>query len=185
MSLLTLKEVNRVMTICNACRYCEGFCAVFPAIELRRTFNDQDLKYLANLCHNCRGCYYACQYAPPHEFMLNVPRALAELRKENYQEFSWPKAMRGLFQNNGLIVSLITALSITVFLLLVLLFQGNNILFSAHTGEGAFYRVIPYTAATKRRWLAIAASWSRAAIAWSSLPPFSNTRAATVIRWAK
>ena len=61
------------MTICNACRYCEGFCAVFPAMELRRTFTDQDLKYLANLCHNCRGCYYACQYAPPHEFNLNVP----------------------------------------------------------------------------------------------------------------
>jgi citrate/tricarballylate utilization protein len=23
-------EVARVMQICNACRYCEGFCAVFP-----------------------------------------------------------------------------------------------------------------------------------------------------------
>ena len=25
-------EVQRQMTICNACRYCEGFCAVFPAM---------------------------------------------------------------------------------------------------------------------------------------------------------
>ena len=24
-------EVGRQMQICNACRYCEGFCAVFPA----------------------------------------------------------------------------------------------------------------------------------------------------------
>jgi nitrate reductase gamma subunit len=71
-----LAEAKRVMTICNACRYCEGYCAVFPAIELRRTFSDQDLKYLANLCHNCRDCYYACQYAPPHEFALNVPKSL-------------------------------------------------------------------------------------------------------------
>ena len=146
MSSTTLKEVNRVMTICNACRYCEGFCAVYPAIELRRTFTEQDLKYLANLCHNCRGCYYACQYAPPHEFMLNVPRALAELRQETYREFSWPKAMKGFFQNNGLIVSLTTALAITVVLLLTLLFKGSDILFAAHTGEGAFYRVIPYSA---------------------------------------
>jgi len=29
-------EVNRVMQICNACRYCEGFCAVFPAMTRRR-----------------------------------------------------------------------------------------------------------------------------------------------------
>ena len=29
------KEVSRIMTICNACRYCEGFCAVFPAMTRR------------------------------------------------------------------------------------------------------------------------------------------------------
>ena len=29
-------EVARVMQICNACRYCEGFCAVFPAMTRRR-----------------------------------------------------------------------------------------------------------------------------------------------------
>jgi citrate/tricarballylate utilization protein len=80
MSSTVLKEADRVMTICNACRYCEGFCAVFPAMELRRTFTGADLNYFVNLCHNCRGCYYACQYAPPHEFDLNVPKALGELR---------------------------------------------------------------------------------------------------------
>ena len=31
-------EGERLMTICNACRYCEGYCAVWPAMELRRTF---------------------------------------------------------------------------------------------------------------------------------------------------
>ena len=31
-------EVTRVMQICNACRYCEGFCAVFPAMTRRRSF---------------------------------------------------------------------------------------------------------------------------------------------------
>ena len=28
---------------------------------------------LANLCHNCGACLHACQYAPPHEFAVNVP----------------------------------------------------------------------------------------------------------------
>ena len=43
------------MTICNACRYCEGFCAVFPAMERRRTFDTKDLVYLSNLCFECRA----------------------------------------------------------------------------------------------------------------------------------
>src|ERR1700736_3722847 len=75
-----VQDARRAMEICNACRYCEGFCAVFPAMELRREFSNGDLSYLANLCHNCRACYYSCQYAPPHEFGLNLPRTLAELR---------------------------------------------------------------------------------------------------------
>ena len=69
-------EVIRVMQICNACRYCEGFCAVFPAMTRRRQFDEGDVGYLANLCHNCGACYHACQYAPPHEFGVNVPQAL-------------------------------------------------------------------------------------------------------------
>ena len=146
MSSTVLKEAERVMTICNACRYCEGFCAVFPAMELRRVFSGEDLKYLANLCHNCRGCYYACQYAPPHEFMLNFPRAMAELRQATYREAAWPQALQGVFQNNGLIVGLVAALGVSLVLLLTLLFQGHDVLFAAHTGEGAFYRVIPYGA---------------------------------------
>jgi citrate/tricarballylate utilization protein len=40
-------ELARQMQICNACRYCEGFCAVFPAMTLRLQFdNKADLNYL-------------------------------------------------------------------------------------------------------------------------------------------
>ena len=46
-------EVDRVMQICNACRYCEGFCAVFPAMTRRLEFGKADVNYLANLCHSC------------------------------------------------------------------------------------------------------------------------------------
>ena len=31
---------EHVMTVCNACRYCEQFCPVFPAMESRLTFAD-------------------------------------------------------------------------------------------------------------------------------------------------
>ena len=108
----TLAEARRTMEICNACRYCEGYCAVFPAMELRRVFTDGDLGYLANLCHGCKGCYYACQYAPPHAFGLNVPKIFAELRTETYEDHAWPRPLARLFQRNGLVTVLITALAL-------------------------------------------------------------------------
>jgi citrate/tricarballylate utilization protein len=139
-----LKEAERVLIICNACRYCEGYCAVFPAVEIRRAFTDQDLKYLSNLCHNCRDCYYACQYAPPHEFAINVPKTLAELRLETYREFTPPGFLAKLFRRNGLSVALITIAMLLIVLLLTLLFQDFSVVFGIHRGAGAFYNVIPY-----------------------------------------
>lgn len=145
LSAKLLKEAERVMVICNACRYCEGFCAVFPAMELRRSFSAQDLTYLANLCHNCRGCYYACQYAPPHEFAVNIPKTFAELSAETYRHFTWPGFLGGLYQRNGLKVALIAMASVAVILLLTFFLHEPSKVFSTHLGEGAFYAVIPYT----------------------------------------
>lgn len=103
-----LAEAARQVEICNACRYCEGYCAVFPAMFKERAFGAGDLTQLANLCHNCRGCYYACQYTEPHEFALNLPAALAEARHETWDRFAWPAAPARLFQRSG--VALATAL---------------------------------------------------------------------------
>jgi citrate/tricarballylate utilization protein len=83
-------DAQRVIGICNACRYCEGYCAVFPALEGRTVFSSGDLAYLANLCHNCGECYYACPYTPPHEFAVNMPKLFAELRAQSYRESAWP-----------------------------------------------------------------------------------------------
>ena len=44
-------------------------------------FSDGDLNYLANLCHSCGACYTDCQFSPPHEFNVNVPKTLAIARK--------------------------------------------------------------------------------------------------------
>lgn len=113
-------EVARQLQICNACRYCEGFCAVFPAMTRRLAFPQADVHYLANLCHNCGACLHACQYAPPHDFAVNVPQAMARVRLQTYTDYAWPPALGRLYQRNGLTLALATAAALTFFLLLTL-----------------------------------------------------------------
>ena len=91
----TEDELRQMMTVCNACRYCEGFCAVFPAMTQRRVFSTNDLTYLSNLCHNCNACYHGCQYTAPHEFAINIPKKMAELRGNSYERFAWPRRLSG------------------------------------------------------------------------------------------
>lgn len=138
----TIREARRVMEVCNACRYCGGFCAVFPAMERRRSFSAGELGYLANLCHNCADCFHACQYIPPHEFSLNVPRTMAELRTETYEYAVWPASAASLFRKNGRIVALLMLISCLIIFLMTLLLAGPGMVFAVHTGVGAFYRVI-------------------------------------------
>jgi citrate/tricarballylate utilization protein len=121
--------------ICNACRYCEGFCATFPALERRLSFESADLEYLANLCHNCGACLYSCQYAPPHEFQLNYPRLLAELRKASYEKYAWPGPwMHYLAPAVGLLVTIAVVM------------QGPIVTTPHSDAEGAFYAVAPHWA---------------------------------------
>jgi citrate/tricarballylate utilization protein len=140
----SLAEADRLMTVCNSCRYCEGLCAVFPAMEMRRAFPDGDLNYLANLCHSCGACYVDCQFSPPHEFNVNVPRTLAAVRAESYERYAWPRAMAPVFRRNGLWISLIAALSVAAFIAGFAAWHEPSVLFSSHAGRGAFYRLMPH-----------------------------------------
>lgn len=133
-------EVARQMQICNACRYCEGFCAVFPAMTRRLEFGKADVNYLANLCHNCGACYHACQYAPPHEFGVNVPKAMAKVRLETYTEYAWPPAFGALYKRNGLTVAIALALGLVLFLLLGTAMHGG---LSKDVGSN-FYAIFPH-----------------------------------------
>ncbi|MBV9520238.1 MAG: tricarballylate utilization 4Fe-4S protein TcuB [Hyphomicrobiales bacterium] len=141
-----LAEADRLMTICNSCRYCEGLCAVFPAMEMRRAFADGDLNYLANLCHGCGACYHDCQFSPPHEFNVNVPRILSRVRAQSYASYAWPRALSSLFARNGLVVGLSLALAVAGFLIGFTFRDGRATLFGAHAGPGAFYDVMPHGA---------------------------------------
>jgi citrate/tricarballylate utilization protein len=130
------------LEVCNACRYCEGYCAVFPALERRRRFSPADVVYLANLCHDCRACFYACMYAPPHEFGVNIPKALAEVREQTYSQYALPRVVSDLAQRNAWLLVIATIVSLTLFGLVAVLSPTG--IFATHTGPGAFYAVIPY-----------------------------------------
>ena len=139
------EETKRIMQICNACRYCEGYCAVFPAMERRRSFDEGDTAFLANLCHNCGACYHACQYAPPHEFAVNVPQTLAERRVQSYADYAWPRAAGHLFERNGLFVSIAISLALGLAVGLMLMLINPSLFWGIHLGEGAFYVIMPHT----------------------------------------
>ena len=134
----------RTLTVCNACRYCEQYCPVFPAMEERTAFSRVDLAYLANLCHNCGECLYACQYAPPHEFGIDVPRRLAEIRVASYEDYAWPRRLAWLFRRHSLMTAAV----------LVTMFSGGMLLLARSTGlpvqqgppGGDFYAIIPHGA---------------------------------------
>jgi citrate/tricarballylate utilization protein len=134
---------QHVMTVCNACRYCEQFCPVFPAMEERLTFASADLNYLANLCHNCGECLYACQYAPPHEFGINVPRTLAEIRLRSYEQYCWPRAFGAAFKAHGTLTALTLAAGLTLLMFAATWALNGGALRRSNPG-GDFYAVIPH-----------------------------------------
>ncbi len=112
-------------------------------MEQRRTFGTIDLAYLANLCHNCGECLYACQYAPPHEFGIDVPATFANLRVASYEDYCWPRALGGAFRRQGLATSIaLTAVLSGVLLISTWLINPDG-LWQARPG-GHFYGVVPH-----------------------------------------
>jgi citrate/tricarballylate utilization protein len=179
-------EVARQMQICNACRYCEGFCAVFPAMTRRLEFAAADVHYLAHLCHNCGACLHACQYAPPHEFAVNVPQAMAALRADSYVEHAWPHALGALYRRNGLTLALATALGLALFLVLMALMNGSTV---NRPLAGDFYAVFPHNllvslfgAVFAFALLALAISTSRF---WRAIEPPAATASGAAAEAAK
>jgi citrate/tricarballylate utilization protein len=128
-------ETARQLQICNACRYCEGFCAVFPAMTRRLSFAQADIHFLANLCHNCGACLHACQYAPPHDFAVNIPKVMAQVRGQTYVDYAWLAPLGRLYERNGLTLSLALAAGLALFLWLA----------QQHTASPEnFYSIFPH-----------------------------------------
>lgn len=134
-------EAARQLQVCNACRYCEGFCAMFPAMTQRLMFEKADVHYLANLCHNCGACLHACQYAPPHEFGINIPQSMAQVRSQTYKDYAWPPALGKLYERNSLVLTLALAAGLALFLVLAVAL-GGGLWDSAKAGD--FYNIFPH-----------------------------------------
>lgn len=139
------QETQRVLSVCNACRYCEGMCPVFSTLANYREPALAEFDYLANLCHNCGACFDVCQYAEPHPFALHVPNVLAEQRLHSYEHFAWPSMFaRGLrAQPKVMVVGLLALLS--VLLLGLGLVLGGAGLWVSYAEQGSFYAVMPHT----------------------------------------
>jgi citrate/tricarballylate utilization protein len=112
-------EAERQLAVCNSCRYCAGYCPVWPALELRRDLTEADLTHLSNLCHDCRDCFTACMYTAPHEFDLNPPAIFTRVREHTYEKYVWPRQVplflqgrRGLLLGFALVSALLVVLSL-------------------------------------------------------------------------
>jgi citrate/tricarballylate utilization protein len=137
-------ELDRQLTVCNACRYCEGFCAVFGAAQLRTAIGDGDVAYLANLCHDCRMCYDACMFTPPHDYAIDVPAAMAAARVATYERFAKPAALASTARSPRALATAAVVASIAIVALAVVALSGPAALWTRVLGPGAFYRVLPY-----------------------------------------
>lgn len=126
--------------ICNSCRYCEGLCAVFPAMEKKQEFNFKDMDYLANLCHQCSECFYDCQYSPPHEFNVSLPKQFAAIRQESYKKYTFPKFLSFAFDKNAIVTTIILVL--TLFLGFIIASFLNPI--HPKEAQGNFFAIVPY-----------------------------------------
>ena len=135
------QQVKQALQICNACRYCETFCAVFPAMTKRLEFTKADIHYMANLCHNCGACLHACQYAPPHEFGVNIPQAMAQVRLETYQDFAVPASFGAIYKKTG--IPFVSAMTVFFFVIMILgVWLNGTDIFGLYQGD--FYAIFPH-----------------------------------------
>jgi citrate/tricarballylate utilization protein len=161
-------EASRQLTICNACRYCEGYCAVFPALERLPELTPGDVTHLADLCHDCRDCYTACMYAPPHEFAVNVPGALSAVRRHTYDEYlprlPWAAGAAGAAgRRTGMLAA---GLAAVVLLALLGVLAGGTRGGAPGPAAGSPYRVIAYPALLAA--VGLPALWSALVMAGSA-----------------
>jgi len=132
-------EAERQLNVCNSCRYCEGYCPVWPTLETPEELTSGKLLHLANLCHDCGDCLTACMYSAPHEFALNPPALFSAVRRETYQDYAWPRRPGWARGARGT-AALVTAVAVVVLALAALLHDSAAATPSAESP----YRLIPH-----------------------------------------
>ncbi len=138
------EEARRQLTVCNACRYCEGYCATFLSLERRPRLTDGDVSFIANICHDCRGCFQACMFTAPHEFAINIPQLLSDVRVATYQRYAWPQRLAPLFGRTALAAAAAGAIGFIVMAGIAILSGGGERFFTPDGKIGSFYRIVPW-----------------------------------------
>lgn len=141
-----VEEADRQFTICNACRYCEDYCPVFPALERRSLFTDGDLGFVSSLCHDCRACYQACMYTEPHEFAINIPALMATSRVEAYRHYARPRWLSRAFEAGPAGLTLLTAVAFALVFAAYAAFGSLDELFDVRHGPGSLYESVSHVA---------------------------------------
>ena len=139
-------EADRQFHVCNACRYCEGYCPVFPAMALRDSFAAGDVSYLANVCHDCRACYQACMYTEPHEFAINIPALMSEARVRSYRRYVRPRWLGRAFERGGVTLAVVTVAAVVLIIGAYELLGSMVALTGTTRPPGDFYAVVSHTA---------------------------------------
>ena len=135
-------EAKRQLTICNACRYCEGYCPVWPSLAKLTDISNGDVTHLSNLCHDCQDCFTACMYTAPHEFALNPPEIFSAVRVTTYRDYSWPPRPRWARGTPG--IALLAATVIIVVLALAALLRADTV--TGPQAAASPYHLLPYWA---------------------------------------
>src|SRR4051794_36716827 len=138
-----IEEANRQFSICNACRYCEGLCSVFPAMELKSAFKSGDVSYLSSLCHDCGACVPACPFSPPHEFAVDIRSLMSEARTDAYEEYARPQALWRLLARGRSVAGIVVATLAYAIIVAVATGDPRRILESP-TETRSFYNVIGF-----------------------------------------
>jgi citrate/tricarballylate utilization protein len=81
---------------------------------------------------------YACQYAPPHEFGIDVPKTLARIRVQSYRDYAWPRALGVAFTRHNLLTGIALAATFSVFFALT----ARDL--SVANRSADFYAVVSY-----------------------------------------
>ena len=73
-----------------------------------------------------------------------MPRSLAIVRAQSYEEYAWPAPFAQAFQRNGVVVALLTAAALALVLLLTTGLNGDAGLYAGRGMQPeSFYHVIP------------------------------------------
>ena len=138
-----IDEANRQFTLCNACRYCEGLCSVFPAMEMRSAFAAGDIAYLANLCHDCRACLDVCPFSAPHEYAIDIPALMSAARAESFEQLATPRAAWRLLTHPWAAPAAFL-LALAFYAVVALVTGDASRIVRSHDERSSFYHVVGY-----------------------------------------